>query len=236
MNTEEIVKRKRRPNGKKRDAISLISLALMLIVVLYVFSCRLNGSLPFVFNRAVVRITTGSMEPFIPTDSYIVVRRVSAREAKELQVDQIITFTVRSGDIKGQLNTHRIVGVDENGCYITQGDYNGKRDDDVVAPEDVLGVWVKNAEGLTEAYLAVKENSTAVIVSAAVLIAAYFVICTASDIMQKKHGNAKAIAENAVERLKKDEQMKDELERRVKEELERLRAKAQSSSEDNENK
>ena len=224
MNTEEFGKRKKRPNGKKRDAVSLIALALMLILVLYVFTCRVQGDLPYLFNKAFVRITSGSMEPTIPTDSYIVVRRLTREEASSLKKDDIIIFTVEQGDIAGKFNTHRIYSVNDDGTYTTIGDYNVKPDDYTVRPDQVLGMYVKNADRLTRAYNECLENKMLLIAAAATLIIAYFVICTASDMMQKKHADAKAIAASAVEQLKKDDMARHEIEERVKKELERLRA------------
>lgn len=224
MNTEEFGKRKKRPNGKKRDAVSLIALALMLILVLYVFTCRVQGDLPYLFNKAFVRITSGSMEPTIPTDSYIIVRRLTWEEASSLKKDDIIIFTVEQGDIAGKFNTHRIYSVNDDGTYTTIGDYNVKPDDYTVRPDQVLGMYVKNADRLTRAYNECMEHKMLLIASAAMLLLAYFVICTASDMMQKKHADAKAIAASAVEQLKKDDMARHEIEERVKKELERLRA------------
>ncbi|MEA2009895.1 MAG: ATP-dependent helicase C-terminal domain-containing protein, partial [Actinomycetota bacterium] len=57
---------------------------------------------------------------------------------------------------RGDLVTHRIVGVDESGSYITKGDANGVNDAQAVPPRNVKGVgkWVVPYVGLPAVWVA----------------------------------------------------------------------------------
>lgn len=235
MNTEIPVKGRKRPGGKKRDALSLIAVAVMLIAVLYVFSCRSIGRLPYIFGHTFVRITTGSMEPEIPTDSFIIVRSLTDGEARSLAPDQIIIFESKAEEIKGMLNTHRIVSVNPDGSYVTKGDYNIRPDNEAIYPEEVLGLYVDNAEGLTRVYRAVKDNIVAVAVLGILLTVAYIAICTAWDMMEKKHRSPDEIAKGELERISKDEELQRLIRAKISEEVARLRAEGLPKEEIKEN-
>ena len=211
-------------SGKKRDALSLIAIALMLIAALYVLSCRAIGQLPYVFGRAYVRITSGSMEPSIPTDSYILVRKVSRDEANRLEVGQIIIFESTDEQIFGRLNTHRIDSINPDGSYSTKGDFNLTADDDPVYPHQVLGVYVKNADTVTAIYGTLSDNWLVTLIAILGLATAYFAICAARELMDKHHNTSTvSIAAAELERIRADEQLSREIDARIAEELKRIR-------------
>lgn len=82
----------------------------------------------------VFQVMSGSMDD--GTESAIEVTDVLAVNPndKSIQVGDIITFS--EGDY---WVTHRVVEIDENGNYITQGDSNNVRDADPVTEENYIG-------------------------------------------------------------------------------------------------
>ena len=126
--------------------VILISLAVLLTVVL-----TKKGEAPNVFGYSLFRVMTGSMEPAIPTDSMIVVKR-SGKE--EYLPGDVISFYSRDPALGGAVNTHRITEVRrEDGIilYETRGDANNAPDRYPVLQEDVIGKVVYASYGLGKA-------------------------------------------------------------------------------------
>ncbi len=66
------------------------------------------------------------------------------------------TIVVFKDPVKGDLVTHRIVGINPDGTYTTKGDANGINDVAPVPPENIKGVgrWVVPYVGLLRVWLA----------------------------------------------------------------------------------
>lgn len=88
---------------------------------------RLFGVKPFV-------VLSGSMEPTIPTGSLVFVNT----KDKDVQVDDIITFSLATGKDSGVYVTHRVHAMDESGLIQTKGD-NNRDADGWLNPEAVTG-------------------------------------------------------------------------------------------------
>ena len=95
-------------------------------------------------------ITSGSMEPKLrPGDVVVAADHGDAVIAEN-------TIVVFEDPARGDLVTHRIVGVDAHGDYITKGDANAINDVTPIPPENVRGVgrWVVPYVGLPRVWLA----------------------------------------------------------------------------------
>jgi len=82
------------------------------------------------------------MEPSIPTDSVILVRKTDPSLVK---VDDVISFYSSDPDLRGAVNTHRVISIEQNnGIYIfhTKGDANLVVDEYTVPSTDLIGVVV----------------------------------------------------------------------------------------------
>ena len=126
--------------------VILISLAVLLTVVL-----TKKGEAPNVFGYSLFRVMTGSMEPTIPTDSMIVVKR---NGKEEYRPGDVISFYSRDPALGGAVNTHRITEVRrEDGIilYETRGDANNVPDRYPALQEDVIGKVVYSSYGLGKA-------------------------------------------------------------------------------------
>jgi signal peptidase I len=85
------------------------------------------------FGWQPLAIVSGSMSPTIRVGDVV----LSAEADHPLRPGNVITFADPTRD--GQLVTHRIVAVDDEGAYRTRGDANASADSALVRPEDVVG-------------------------------------------------------------------------------------------------
>ena len=95
-----------------------------------------------VFGHPVMIVLSGSMSPAIKTGDLIVDNPVSAAQAQQLHVGQIITF--RDSPTSRTVITHRIFAithVDGSVAYITKGDANNAPDATPRPAADVLGTF-----------------------------------------------------------------------------------------------
>lgn len=123
---------------KGLNVISILLIICSLGVLLTVVMTK-KGEAPNVLGYSLFRVMTGSMEPNIPTNSLIVVHRI---EPGKLEEGDVISFYSRDPSLLGEVNTHRIVGIEEvGGRYIfsTKGDANNVEDQYVTYGEDVIG-------------------------------------------------------------------------------------------------
>ena len=76
----------------------------------------------FIFGRTTVWVMTPSMEPQIPAQSYILVKRVSA---EEVNVGDVIIFRSDDPSLDGSFNTHRVIEIiGDHEEFVTKGDAN----------------------------------------------------------------------------------------------------------------
>lgn len=81
---------------------------------------------------------TGSMSPSISEGDYIIIK---SGDLNELKKGDIITFYSEDTTIYGKLNTHRIIGVADDGSYITKGDANTEADPVTVKRSRIVGKY-----------------------------------------------------------------------------------------------
>lgn len=105
-----------------------VLLGLLVAAVLPLALPRILGFTPY-------HIMTGSMEPAIPTDSVVYVRRC---ELSALRVGDVITY--RLGSESELVQTHRIAAINADKALLTtKGDANQSVDMTPVRAENVLG-------------------------------------------------------------------------------------------------
>ena len=136
-------------NPKKKRKPIIFSIIFNLIPVLMIIAAvfvvdRMNNRVTFVFDHAVIIIATGSMEPAIPAPSCILITRA---EPEDIEVGDIITFYSDDPAIAGSMNTHRVLSVIRSidGIeYQTKGDYNPLPDTYHARAERLVGKHVRN--------------------------------------------------------------------------------------------
>ena len=125
---------------KKLNKLLTVVVIVLAVVVIALAIKILNGQDASIFGFKMYHILTGSMEPTIRTGSDVVVRSV---DPDTLEVGDIISFVSRDDAIYGNINTHRIIGIetDEQGnrVFITKGDANNAIDTIKVRGEDIKG-------------------------------------------------------------------------------------------------
>lgn len=117
---------------------NVAAIALILVSVFVLLSVVLTpaGQVPQVLGYSVFRVMTGSMEPAIPEDSLLVVKKTPP---EEIVPGDVISFFSPDPALEGAVNTHRVVRIEEeNGKYlfITKGDANVI--EDIYPPDDSL--------------------------------------------------------------------------------------------------
>lgn len=125
-----------------------VVVALLVLVAAVVITLgKLSDKPVFLFGKSILWVETGSMEPSIPAQSYVLVQKT---DGKNLSVGDVITYVCRdsSEPVYGKLVTHRITAYAEGG-YVTTGDAVGTRDRLDVPYQDVVAVYSKNLPFLT---------------------------------------------------------------------------------------
>ena len=132
------------------SAVWWIVLVLLAVLLVNIFGAKLTGNVPRVFGYSVMNIVSGSMEEEIPKGSYVLIKKVSP---EEIEKDDIICFYSTDAKIYGMPNTHRVVEepiVTDSGIeFITKGDANPINDTETAKGDRLIGVYVKNLDGLT---------------------------------------------------------------------------------------
>ena len=141
--------------SSKRSDEGRFYLGLVALVGLLVFgTLAVIAVLPIVVpGYTSASITSGSMQPKLrPGDVVIAV----GDGGSGIKIGTIVVFQDPS---RGDLVTHRIVGVNDDGSYITKGDANGVNDAQAVPPEYVRGIgeWVVPYVGLPRVWVATGE-------------------------------------------------------------------------------
>ena len=143
--SEETDGKKHKKERKKKSTIHRIInvvewLLLLASVTLlaYIFITTMQGKAADFFGYRILHVVTGSMEPTISVDDYIVVQDVNP---EDLEKDDIIAFYTEDQEIKGKMVIHRIVDILEDGSFVMKGDANPVADPLTVRGDQVVGKY-----------------------------------------------------------------------------------------------
>ena len=124
------------------NTVEWIVLVAAIIILVYIFSCTFRGKAASFFGTSILHVVTGSMEPTIPVDDFIVVKKTDVNSLKE---EDIIAFYSDNPDTKGLMVIHRIMQVNSDGTFVTKGDANTLEDAVSVKPDKVIGKYAGKA-------------------------------------------------------------------------------------------
>lgn len=137
----------RKKNNEKKSAgkivgkifsyigIGICVLLVVLIIWLGIDKFILKSPVPSVFGYSSLRVATGSMTGTIDQGSFVVIK-----DTGDYEVNDIITFFPKGDTIP---TTHRIIGIDEEGKFITKGDNpNNSVDREHISNEQIVGEYV----------------------------------------------------------------------------------------------
>ena len=135
--------------GKKKSKWIITAIFAVLLVFLIIFVgnmiySQITKKVPSFFGYSVMNIISTSMEPQIPENTFILIKKV---DPAELKVGDVITFYSKDPTIRGLPNTHRITDIRiENGnfVFITKGDANAISDAYEVDSSSIIGAYQKN--------------------------------------------------------------------------------------------
>lgn len=205
---------KKSPAKRILQAVALIVTLALMGGLVYILVSTVRGDVTFIAGKTVVWVKTGSMAPTIPERTYILMEKA---DPKTLAVGDVILFYSDDPTLNGDLNTHRIVEiVGDHEEFVTRGDNNPKEDDYTAKADKVVAVYRKNLpllSGLGQ-FFATPAGLAVIIVTLLGITAAIYV----PDIVR-------ASREKTAEDAKKRQELMDE---KVREEVERLKAEAQS--------
>lgn len=132
---------KRKENVKiAKKVIEIIAIILIYNIILIALSSANKISVVNILGYKSYIIKTNSMEPTISINDVVITKMV---KKEEIKIGDVITFLQ-----DGEVITHRITQIDDNGNYTTKGDNNNI--------EDIFKITYENIEGkhiLTIPYL-----------------------------------------------------------------------------------
>ena len=120
------------------NVFSVVAIVAALFILCTAVMTR-SGEAPNILGHYVFRVMTGSMQPTVPEDALIVVRKTGL---SEIEPEDIISYYSTDPLLDGSVNTHRVVAVEQQGeSYIfrTKGDANAVEDHYPALGENVLG-------------------------------------------------------------------------------------------------
>ena len=98
---------------------NIIIIFVLFTLIVYSFSKYvLKSEVPNVFGFSILKVISGSMEPTIKIDDYIIIRSI-----KDYKINDIVTYK----DKNSNLVTHRIISISD--IVITKGDNNNVIDE-----------------------------------------------------------------------------------------------------------
>lgn len=123
------------------NILKIIILILLILFALFTVYQKVFPNNPSAFGFRTYSIITKSMEPVLKKGDVILVQE---RNTSSYKVGDIITFKGTSGDLKGKIVTHEIVGIKlENGknIFYTKGIQNIS-EDSAVYEDEILGKYI----------------------------------------------------------------------------------------------
>ena len=148
----EDVKEVKKPKKRHKVAgiIGYILIFAIILVLAFVVISKVTNHTVFIFDRTTAWVMTPSMEPEIPAQSYILLKRV---DPSTIKVGDVITFLSDDPDLKSlnAYNTHRVVEIiGDNEEFVTKGDANSIDDGAYSAKaENIVGRYVKTLHVMT---------------------------------------------------------------------------------------
>lgn len=193
-----------------KNAVFYIVIILLSALCLFIIISKKNGNPPFFFGYSVMWVKTESMEPEIPQQSYILIKKAEAQEIKE---NDIITFISDDPLIKGYYNTHRVIEIKGNNEeFVTKGDNNFGEDKYTAKADNIVARYIRVLPFLsgTGRFL----SSEIGIMSVTMLMLGLMVLLYLPDMYKGLR----------LKQTVQEEERKKELDRIFKEEIEKLKA------------
>ncbi len=115
--------------------LTVFAFIAVIAVWLTVSKLILKSPVPSVLGYASLTVETGSMGGTIEIGDMIIIK-----EQKEYKVGDIVTY-LHDGDTIP--TTHRIIGYNDDGSFVTRGDSNNTKDPEPVSEDIIIGKVIK---------------------------------------------------------------------------------------------
>lgn len=130
------------------NTVTSLLLGLTVVLCLYVVIQVMSHGYASFGGYSVFRVVTGSMEPTIPVGAIILTDDV---EITQVEVGDIVCFRAKNAEIRGEIITHRVIGILENADGLamlqTKGDANPAMDGYYVTQANLVGRVIWNTGG-----------------------------------------------------------------------------------------
>lgn len=154
--------KKKEKSSSVFDIVIILLFVFVVTVTMKAVICKAKGKINYIFGKyAVLYVVSGSMEPVISTDSYILIKKA---DASDIRVDTVISFISDDPEIEGAVNTHRVIEILDNGEFVTKGDSSASKDPVTAKPGKLVGEYVGNMTLLTVLGNAFASKAGAVVV------------------------------------------------------------------------
>ena len=124
------------------SALEWILLILSMAFLINIFVVTSKGKAVKLFGNSLLHVITGSMEPTISVEDYILVKET---DVNTLETGDIIAFYSSDPTIKGMIVIHRIIDINEDGTFKTMGDANPVPDDYPVEASSIVGKYERRS-------------------------------------------------------------------------------------------
>lgn len=105
---------------------NIICIVALVLAVFTAYNAHKTGEPANIFGYRPVYVLTGSMEPFMKTDSVVITKDVKSID--EINVGDVVTYHITDDEGKRLVITHRIKEISEDGTITTKGDNNNVSD------------------------------------------------------------------------------------------------------------
>ncbi len=114
------------------------------LVMVLVFAAQgSEDGIPEIMGTSLITIETPSMTPTYKVGDLVFLQKLDSEEKKALVPGDIITYKapidINGDGMIGDINTHRIEGISENGTITTKGDGNLVADNYTISYNDIVG-------------------------------------------------------------------------------------------------
>ena len=124
------------------SALEWILLILSMAFLINIFVVTSKGKAVKLFGNSLLHVITGSMEPTISVEDYILVKET---DVNTLETGDIIAFYSSDPTIKGMIVIHRIIDINDDGTFKTMGDANPVPDDYPVEASSIVGKYERRS-------------------------------------------------------------------------------------------
>ncbi len=197
------------------NAVSMVVIVLALFILCTVVMTK-PGKAPEILGHYVFRVMTGSMQPAVPEDSLILVRKT---ELSKIQPDDIISYYSTDPLLQGSVNTHRVVSVEQQGdsyIFITKGDANAIQDQYPAQGENVLGkvIYISHPLGMVVNFMSSPAAFVLLILLPIFIILVSSLIRVAKSAKNILEEEEAAAVQAAVEEVRRKQQEKADQEKK----------------------